>query len=113
MSNAESTALTDEQIAEINKQTEALAAGIADGSIELPPEMMGMGEPVEAEPAPEVEWFKCKYNHLQRGEFFLMAKNPFTGEVDWQSGPMCARCMAQWQGQKFKTFRCAPPKTEA
>lgn len=98
--------------AEAATTLDQIVAGIADGSIELPPEVMGeaVDAPDASEPPVEEEWYRCKYGHLQRGEYFVRSRDPLTGQVDWQSGPMCARCVVQWQAQKFRNRRVAAPK---
>jgi hypothetical protein len=80
-------------------------AAIESGAVELPPELIGEAPAEEPE-----QWFKCRRNHVQRGDFYLMAKDPISGEVSWRSGPMCSRCMAEWQAQKFRTRPCKPPE---
>lgn len=80
-------------------------AKLQSGEIELPPEAMN-------EPPPEVEWYRCKYGHLQRGDYYVMSRDPVSGEVAWQSGPMCARCQAEWLSKKFQTRRVPPPEKQ-
>lgn len=91
-------------------------AKLQSGELELPEEMFN---PPEAAPelAPEfqepehqeAEWYRCKYGHLQEGEYYYETKHPVTKAVIWRSPPVCVRCEAEWRGSKFKTFRCAPP----
>lgn len=88
-------------------------AKLQSGELELPEELFTEPAPApEPEVAPEfqeLQWFKCKYGHLQEGEHYYETKHPVTGVVTWRSPPTCVRCQAEWLGNKFKTFACAPP----
>ncbi len=83
---------------------EELQAAIDDGRIPMPDDAPATTE--------ERELYVCKYGHRQWGLFMLRSTDPATGQVGWQSGPMCARCQAEWNSRKFSTRRANPSKAQ-
>jgi hypothetical protein len=106
----EAAATTDKQ-ARADAMVDEIVKGLEDGTIQLPDEAF---EPVvtSVAPAPPEEWFRCKYGHLQEGEYFMYTVDK-RGRVSWRTPPMCRRCEAEWLGNKFRTFGCKAPEPKA
>lgn len=101
-SKVESGEASPEDAAAAGALVDDIIAKLRSGEMQLPDEPN-----VEAEP--EVLWFKCKYGHIQQGDYYYQVRNPNTGEITWRTPPMCTRCQAQWLANKFPTRRIPAP----
>jgi len=66
---------------------------------------------VAAAALPQVMYFQCpRKGHLQVEEFNLHWKNNDTGEIEFDSGPLCRQCYIEDYTERYATHRIAPPK---
>ncbi len=67
---------------------------------------------VPAQPPPlPLKYYRCPKGHeqVEEQEFSYQLLNRRTGKNDWDSGPLCYRCVFEFLVDNFQTARQAPP----